>query len=163
MVDQFRDIIEPFPQRWDADLHPIETVKQIFLELLLGDHSQEVEAGRRDDAAVNRIRLGASGRHPFLIFDRSQQPGLCSHRQLGDLIEIDGAFTRCAKQSRLRRSVLGAEEFRLQQIRWPRRTAEGEELLLLPWPCRVNLTGKEFLTGPGLSHQQYVGTGGCDL
>ena len=91
MLGQQRDVAFADAQRRQGDHLERQAVEQICPELALVDLVREALVGRRDDAHVDRDRLGRADPRDFAIFRRPEQAILRRHRQRAELVEKQGA------------------------------------------------------------------------
>jgi len=73
-------------ERLQHQRHHIQTPVQVGAEPSFGDLGCEIAVGSRDDADIDRNRLGRADRQNFTLLERTQQLRLQRKRQFGDLV-----------------------------------------------------------------------------
>ncbi len=91
MGRQKRNILRPFAQRRQVDLHHVEAVIEVLAERPLGDQAFEVAVGGGDDAHVHLDALRAADALETPLLEYAQQLGLHGQRHVADLVEENGA------------------------------------------------------------------------
>src|SRR5579875_2732974 len=99
MLHQQRNVLTPFPQRWQMERHDVEPVVKIFAETALAHRLLQVEVGGRNDAHIDLNGLRAANALQLLFLEHAQQLGLRFKRQVADFVEKDRAAVRLLKAS----------------------------------------------------------------
>ena len=76
MFGDQEDIIAPFPERRQAKLKHVQTVKQVLAEAVRTDRRHNVPVGRGDQAHINFQLLRAADAREGAVFQETEQLGL---------------------------------------------------------------------------------------
>lgn len=87
VVENWFDVVEPFPERGDTELIHIEPVVEVEPEAPGLDMSRKVFVRCGDDSDVHLVAVRISERVDGVIFEDPQQFGLCRRAHLADFIK----------------------------------------------------------------------------
>jgi len=76
VIDEQRNVVEAFAQRWEADARDGEHVIEVVPEDAAPDLSVEVAARRGDQTDVDEGPLGGADRRRLVMFEHAQEPPL---------------------------------------------------------------------------------------
>jgi hypothetical protein len=157
LAGQRQDLLPPFPQRRDAEIHDVDAVIEVFAELAPGHRALEVAVGGGDDPGVDRDRAVTANAGEAEILEDVQQLRLQRQRQLGDLVQADRAAARALEQSELapvrarEGPALVAEQLRFQELGGDGRAVDLDEGTRAPGRARVDGAADEVLADPALA------------
>ncbi len=168
-VDQQRDVLDPLAQRRQLDGELVEAVVEIVAQPPLGHPLLEVVAGGGDHPHVDRPRQVAARALEAALLQHAQQAHLQLGRQVGDLVDVQGAAggqfqaTLAAGDGAGQRAGLAAEQLAFQQLRIDGRAADRHEGKLATAGMVVQVARHHFLAAAGLAEQQHADLGAGDL
>ena len=99
VLGQRLDVLRPLAQRRQVDLEDVEAEEQVVAEAALGDAARQVLVRGRQDADVERLRLVAADRQHLVVLQHAQQLDLHRQRDVGQLVEEDGAAVGQGEQA----------------------------------------------------------------
>ena len=123
VLGQRLDVLGPLAQRRQVDLEDVEAEEQVVAEAALGDAARQVLVRRGQDADVERLRLVAADRQHLVVLQHAQQLDLHRQRDVGQLVEEDGAAVGQGEQAGARLGGPGegpadvAEQLALDEVR----------------------------------------------
>jgi hypothetical protein len=94
VLGELEHVGRPLAQRRDFQVHDVEAEQQVLAERALAHGLGQVAVRGRDDADVDRHRLGAADAVDHALLDGAQQLGLQPHVHLGDFVEQQRAAGR---------------------------------------------------------------------
>src|SRR5262249_13111201 len=168
VLDQKRDVLAPFTQRWDPDREDVQAIEQVLAESPLRDLRLQIPVRGTDDANVDRQGPGASDPLEFPFLQDAEQLRLRFGRKLGHLVEEERS-TMCqlepsetALQRTGERSLLVAEQLALDQCRSDRGAIDLDERTVTSRAELMHGIREELLPGSGLAEQEHGRLGGSD-
>ena len=122
MIEQQLDVFAPLAQRRHDEVHDVQTVVEVFAELLAPHLLEQVAIGRRNHAHVDDGAglLGADALN-LAVLEEPQQHALHAQAHLADFVEQDRAAVGRLEKSRAiairarEAAAHVAEEFRFEQ------------------------------------------------
>ena len=93
------DVEPALAQRRQVDRHDVEAPVEVGAEAAGGDLGGEIAVGAGDDADVDRLGPDRADRQDLALLQGAQQLGLERERDLGDLVEQQGAAVGGAEQA----------------------------------------------------------------
>ncbi|MDT4861076.1 hypothetical protein FQZ97_956670 [compost metagenome] len=87
-----------FAQRGQGEVHHLQAEIQVFAEAAGGHFVGQAAVGGGHDAQVHRHQLLTAHRADLQVFNGAQQRGLDGQRQVGDLVQKQGAALRVVEQ-----------------------------------------------------------------
>src|SRR5262249_661221 len=97
--DQRRNVVLALAERRHHDAHYVEPVEEVLAEAAALYYGLEVLVGRGDHPDADGMGLGRADRPDFLLLQDAQELGLQRRRELGDLVEEEGAAVGGAKEA----------------------------------------------------------------
>src|SRR5262249_8559819 len=94
VVHQAGNVTPALAQRRHDQVDDVQAIEQILAEVPGLDLALELAVRARDDARVDRNRLGPADRQDALVLDDPQQLDLERQRHLADLVEEQRALAR---------------------------------------------------------------------
>src|SRR5712692_5220 len=159
--DQRRNVTLALAEGRDHDAHDVEPVKEVLAEAPVLHHRLEVLVGRGDHPHADGVGLGRPDGPDLLVLDDAEQLALERRRQLGHLVEEEGAAVRGAKEPEgvgdgaREGSPHVAEELRLHEVGGDRAAVDRHEGALGPPGLPVDRRGHQVLAGPALALDQH--------
>ncbi|PYR86104.1 MAG: hypothetical protein DMG18_03815 [Acidobacteria bacterium] len=92
MIGQKRNIVAAVAQRRKLERNDADAVKQIFAELIFGDHLGQIPIRGRNDSNIDRKFLSTSDPPKGSFLQNAQQLYLHGEARVADLVEKDRAF-----------------------------------------------------------------------
>ena len=102
MLDEDRNVFEPFTKRRHADPDDVQAEVQVIAERSRTGLQLKIAVGRRDEPSVD-LGVGTVGADAlnFSGFEKSQEHHLHAHAHFADFVEEDGAVLRHLQESGL--------------------------------------------------------------
>ncbi len=94
MLRELEHVGRPLAQRRDLQVHDVEAEQQVLAEGAFAHRLDQIAVRGRDDADVDRHRLGAADAVDHALLDGAQELGLQPHVHLGDFVEQQRAAGR---------------------------------------------------------------------
>jgi hypothetical protein len=101
MLQQEREILKSFAQRWQMDVDDVEAVEEIFTKLSHAHGVTQVTVGRGDQPHIDRFASGGAQWAYLFVFDYPEQLSLSLQGQFANLIEKGRAAMRRHKETGL--------------------------------------------------------------
>ncbi len=86
-LDEIGQILDPLPQRRQAQRHHVQAEEQVFPEQALLDQDAQILVARCHDPDVGLDRGAPADRGVFALLQHPQQPRLRFHRHVADFVE----------------------------------------------------------------------------
>ena len=165
MPDQIGQILDPLPQRRQAQRHDVQAEEQIFPEQPLLDQDAQILVARRHDPHVGLDRGTPADGGVFALLQHPQQPRLRLHRHVADFVEKQraafGLFEPAGSAGigAGERAAFMAEQFGFDEVARDRRHVDGDERTVAALAVVMERAGDQFLAGAGLAgdHHREVG------
>src|SRR5262249_13916311 len=167
-VDQPGNVFLALLQRRQSDGGDAESVIEVFAERFLSDRLEQVAVGGGQDADIDLDRRAAAYPLEFALLQDAQQLDLRLVRDLGDLVQENGAAVGqleasaapgdCAGEG----ALLVAEQLALHQAGREGGAVDLDERLVPALAGRVDGACDQFFAGAGLPGNQHGGVRGCD-
>ncbi len=157
------NIAAPVAQCRHRELDDIEPIIEVIAEIALLDLGLERFVAGRQNTRVDARLFAAADRAHGLFLDDAQQLDLHRQRQVGDLVEKQGASVGGLKQAFLVGVGAGeaaldvAEELAFHQFRGNRAAVDRHEGLFGARTQIVDQPGGEFLAGAGIAADEHRG------
>jgi hypothetical protein len=164
-----RDVITPFAQGGEVNLHALDAEHQVFAELLILDQLVEVVVGRGDQTDIHVARFVITDANDLAAFENAQQLGLHVHGHVADLIKEQRAGVSVFKHTFAiaigagERALDVAEQFAFQDGGAQPGAVQRLEGLLDPLRVGMDRLGDQFLACAALAGDQDGDITGRDL
>ena len=166
VLGQRQDVGGAFAQRRQLQAPLVQVVVQACVELAGGHRLGQVDAGGGHQAHIDRYRLLAADALHLAGLQRGQQLFLQDQRQVGDLVQVEGAGVGRAEPAGATAGGAGigrgdvTEQLGLTPARADRGAADGDEQAAA-LALAVDMPGQQLLAGAGLADDQHrqVGAG----
>src|SRR5690242_18617665 len=99
-INQQRNIAFAFPQRWQLQLHHVQSKKQVLTESPVANGGFQVAVRSRDDAQIDAHALCGSHGPNLAFLQRTQQFRLQVDRKIADYVQENGAPISRLQQTR---------------------------------------------------------------
>ena len=133
VLGEQRDVVTALAQRRQVERDDVQAVVEIAAEVSGANLLVEVAVRRRDDARVDRNRLGRADGNHFALLQHAEQLDLRRRRRLADFVEEERALRRRAEEAELvadragERSLHVTEQLALEQALGQRAAVDREE------------------------------------
>src|SRR5271156_318953 len=158
-----QDVFAAFAQRWNAQGDDVEAGVEVLAKVMRADFGFEVAIRRRDDSRIEVNRALAADALEVLLLQEAQKLGLEGRRQIGNLVEENGAAVGRFEPARLVLHRPGesaahvAEELALEQLFRQRSAIDDDERLVLTPAPSMDLARDHVLAGAAFSREQNRG------
>src|SRR5262245_954880 len=163
MPDQQRNVFGAITKWRDLNWNHGKAEVQVLSEVSFFDFFFEVLVGRGDDPYVDFDRTSRSKSFDFALLQHSQYFGLCLGAHVADFVEKDRAAVGLFELADLflrrsrKRSLLVAEQLRLDQLFRNSRAIDLNEPLAAPQAVAVDRSSHELFADPALALNQHGG------
>src|SRR5262249_32382457 len=94
MSKQKRHVGTPLAQGWNVEVENVESVVEVVAKLRLQNEALQIWLRRRNEADIDRERVGASKRQHYAFFEDPLELGLHRRRERCNFVEQQGSAVR---------------------------------------------------------------------
>src|SRR5208337_1393007 len=158
-----QNVLAAFAQRRDTQRDDVEAVIEILAKVMRGDFGLEIAIGRGDYSRIDVDRAFAADALEVLILQKAQKLGLEGGRQVGNLVEKNGAAVGRLETARLvldragERAADVAEKFAFEKFLRERSAIDDNERLALARAPSMNLPRDDVFAGTAFAGEQDSG------
>src|SRR5208282_4888774 len=157
---EWQNIFAAFAQRRNAQRDNVEAVVEILAKVMRGDFGVEVAIGRGDYSRVHVDGAFTADALEVLLLQKAQKLGLEGRRQVGDLVEENGAAVGRLEPAGLVLDRAGKcaahvpEQLALEKFFGEGGAIDDDERLALAAAPSMNLAGDDVLAGAAFAGEQ---------
>src|SRR2546426_2234024 len=157
------DVLVTLAERWHTDRDDVEPVVEVLAEAPLSHHLGQVLVRGGDDAHVDLDGVRAAEALELTLLEHAKDLGLGHRREVGDLVEEERAPVGQLEAALLaagragERTLLVAEQLRLEQRLGPGPTVHRDERAATPRRAPVDGAGDELLARAALALDEHGG------
>ena len=162
MMHEQRQVLLALAQWRQLERYHLQPIQQVFAKLPVVDHLVQITIRRRDDAHLDRARMGIAHRHDHTLLQHPQQRTLHRQGQRRDLIEKQRSTVGRLEVTDLvaigarERAAPIPEQLRLDQRVRNRAAVDGHERLGARRAVVMNCPGEQLLARARLAEDEHV-------